>query len=29
MGDVSLAAFDWAPEVQRGCVRDLRVRFSF
>lgn len=29
MGDVTLAAFDWAPEMPRGCMRDLRARFSF
>jgi glutathione S-transferase len=28
MGDLVLTTFDWVPELPRGCVRDIRVRWA-
>lgn len=28
MGDLILTTFDWVPEMPRGYVRDLRVRWA-
>jgi glutathione S-transferase len=28
MGDLILTTFDWVPELPRGHVRDLRVRWA-
>lgn len=28
MGDLVLTTFDWVPEMPRGYVRDLRVRWA-
>ena len=28
MGDLILTTFDWVPEMPRGFVRDLRVRWA-
>jgi glutathione S-transferase len=28
MGDLILTTFDWVPELPRGYVRDLRVRWA-
>lgn len=28
MTEITLTAFDWVPEIPRGYVRDLRVRWA-
>ena len=28
MADLTLTTFDWIPEMRRGFVRDLRVRWA-
>ena len=28
MGDLTLTTFDWVPEMPRGYVRDIRVRWA-